>query len=420
MIAEIIAVGSELVNGQKLDTNSQWLSRALGGLGVAVHFHTTLGDDLAENIAAFQAAAARADLVVVTGGLGPTQDDLTREALSRATGGPLVEHEESLKAITDFFERRGRVMTARNRVQASLPLGSEPLPNRVGTAPGIWMRGEACMFACLPGVPYEMYLMFEEQVEPRLRALGVGSSRIVHRVIPLFGKGEAEIEAMALDLTARGRDPEVGITAHDATISFRVSTAGATEAEALARLEPTLALIRERFGDLVLGESESIDVPDAAVNELARASKTLATAESCTGGLIAHLLTKIAGVSDHYLGGVVSYANNAKVAWLGVPESLIAQRGAVSPEVAEAMAIGARTTVGADIGLSVTGVAGPGGGTVEKPVGLVYLGLATAHGATSRRLSLGAEQPRHVIQSRSAKHALNWVRLYLLHGGLER
>jgi nicotinamide-nucleotide amidase len=416
MIAEIIAVGSELVNGEKLDTNSQWLSRALGKLGVSVHFHTTLGDDLAENVAAFQVAKDRANLVIVTGGLGPTQDDLTREALAEATGEPLAQDEESLKAIVDFFERRGRVMTDRNRVQAMLPFGSEPLPNRVGTAPGIWMRHGDCTFACLPGVPYEMRLMFEEQVDPRLRALGAGSSVILHRVIPLFGKGEAEIESMALDLTARGRDPEVGITAHDATISFRVSTSGATEAEALARLEPTLAIIRERFGDLVLGDSESVDVPEAAVNELARTHKTLATAESCTGGLIAHQLTKIAGVSEQYLGGVVSYANHAKVAWLGVPDSLIAKHGAVSPEVAEAMAIGARTAVGADIGLSVTGVAGPGGGTAEKPVGLVYIGLADAQGASTRRLSLGAEQPRHVIQSRSAKHALNWVRLHLLKG----
>jgi nicotinamide-nucleotide amidase len=416
MIAEIIAAGSELVNGEKLDTNSQWLSRRLGELGIAVHFHTAVGDDLAENIAAFQIAAKRARLVIVTGGLGPTQDDLTREALARAAGVPLVEHAELLQAITAFFALRKRVMTERNRVQALLPEGAEALLNRVGTAPGIWLRWDRRFFACLPGVPHEMRIMFNETVVPRLRELGAGTSFIVHRVIPLFGKGEAEIESMALDLTARGRDPEVGITAHDGTISFRVSTRGTNEAEALARLEPSLAMIRERFGELVLGESEEDDVPEAAVRELARTRRTLATAESCTGGLVAHWLTQIAGVSENYLGGVVSYANSAKVMLLGVSEELLAKHGAVSAAVAEAMARGIRDTLQSDLGLSVTGIAGPGGGSAEKPVGLVYLGLAHADGVSSRRLDIGADQPRHVIQSRSAKHALNWVRLHLLRG----
>jgi nicotinamide-nucleotide amidase len=260
--------------------------------------------------------------------------------------------------------------------------------------------------------------MFDEEVVPRLRPLGAGASFIVHRVIPLFGKGEAEIESMALDLTARGRDPEVGITAHDGTISFRVSTAAANVAEAVARIEPTLALIRERFGELVLGDSEHDDVPQAAVRALASANKTLVTAESCTGGLIAHLLTEIAGVSDYYLGGVVSYANSAKVKLLGVPEELINAHGAVSAEVAEAMARGIRESLQADLGVSVTGIAGPGGGSAEKPVGLVYLGLAHASGVSSRRLDIGADQPRHIIQSRSAKHALNWVRLHVLGSGI--
>jgi nicotinamide-nucleotide amidase len=416
MKAEVIAIGSELVSGQRLDTNSQWLSQQLGEIGIPVRFHTTLGDDMAENVAAFRVAAERAELVVMSGGLGPTQDDLTREALAALANVPLVEDPASLAAIEALFARRNRPMAERNRVQAQFPQGAEPLPNDVGTAPGIWMPWGKTRFACLPGVPYEMQLMFEGQVRPRLGVLGTSSGVIMHRVINLFGKGESEIESAALDLTARGRVPEVGITASDATISFRVTAEGANAVDALAKIEPTLTAIRERFAELVVGEG-STDVPEALVEQLARRQATLATAESCTGGLIARRLTAIAGVSAFYPGGVISYANQAKERLLGVPARTLDEHGAVSPQVAEAMATGIRVRLGADIGLSVTGVAGPTGGSAQKPVGLVWLGLASAEGVQSRKLELGPEQPREVIQSRAAKHAMNWVRLWLLRSG---
>jgi nicotinamide-nucleotide amidase len=413
MIAEVIAIGSELASGQRLDTNSQWLSQQLSGLGISVHFHSTLNDDLVENVAAFRVAFARAGLVVMTGGLGPTQDDLTREALAEVAGVPLIEDRESLDAIAALFARRDRVMSERNRVQALFPQGAEPLPNRVGSAPGIWMRVGRATVVCLPGVPSEMRIMFAEQVIPRLRQGGSITRVIVHRKINLFGKGESDIEADAFDLTARGRQPEVGITAHEATISFRISAEGADEGEARRALEPTIEQIRARFGPLVLGE-ESVDVAESLVERLLRSGLTLAVAESCTGGLIAHLITAIAGVSPCFPGGVVSYSNSAKAALLGVPVELLEAHGAVSPEVAQAMAVGVRERFGASIGLSTTGVAGPTGGTPSKPVGLVYLGLATADGVRSKRLDIGPEQPRDVIQMRSAKHALNWARLALL------
>ncbi|HEX8204403.1 MAG TPA: nicotinamide-nucleotide amidohydrolase family protein, partial [Isosphaeraceae bacterium] len=266
---------------------------------------------------------------------------------------------------------------------------------------------------CVPGVPSELKIMFAEQVVPRLRRLGWGGRVLAHRTINLFGRGESEIEAEALDLTARGRVPEVGITAHDATISFRITAEGATDAEALRALEPTAAEIYRRYGDLIVGEGDD-DVAEALVRGLAGAVASLATAESCTGGLVAHRITAIAGVSPYFPGGVVSYSNEAKTALLGVPAELIATHGAVSAEVAQAMAAGVRRRLGAAIGLGITGVAGPTGGSPEKPVGLVYLGLATADGTQSRRLELGPEQPRDVIQSRAAKHAMNWVRLHLL------
>ncbi len=413
MKAEIIAIGSELVSGQRLNTNSPWLSRALAAVGIPVHFHTTLGDDLDENVAAFRIATGRADLVLMTGGLGPTQDDLTREALAKVADEPLVEDASALEAIAAMFARRNRVMAERNRVQALFPRGAEPLSNRVGTAPGIWMRVGAASVACLPGVPSEMRLMFDEQVLPRLRQLGGITRVLVHHKINLFGRGESDIEADALDLTARGRTPEVGITAHEATISFRITAEGTTEEEARRAMEPTLATIRERFGSLIVGEG-SDDVAEALVAQLARTRSTLATAESCTGGLIASLITSVAGVSPYYPGGVISYANEVKSELLGVDPRLIEAHGAVSPEVAEAMAAGVRRRLGTDLGLSVTGVAGPSGGSPQKPVGLVYLGLATADRVEFRRLDIGPEQPRDVIQCRAAKGALNWARLALL------
>jgi nicotinamide-nucleotide amidase len=303
-------------------------------------------------------------------------------------------------------------MTPSNRIQALLPEGAEALPNPIGTAPGIWMTIGDVIFVAVPGVPGELKQMVMDHIVPRVKS-HFGLERVIrHRVIHLFGRGEAEIESQALDLTARGRVPEVGITASDATISFRITAEGASEKEADALIEPTARLIHERFGELIIGEGET-DMPDALVAQLIRTGSTIAVAESCTGGLIAKRLTDIAGVSAHFLGGVVSYANQAKVTLLGVPEALIEAHGAVSPEVAMAMASGVRERLGASLGLSVTGIAGPAGGSAEKPVGLVYLGLAHAGAVAHKKLLLGPEQPRSVIRSRAAKYAMNWARQVL-------
>ncbi len=412
MRAEILSIGSELVSGQNLDTNSRWLSQQLGMLGVPVAYHTTLGDEMDDHLEAFRTAVGRAGLVLMTGGLGPTQDDLTREALALCAGVPLVEDAASLAAIAAIFERRNRPMADRNRVQAMFPVGAEPLPNPIGTAPGIWMKIGGAWVAAMPGVPSEMRRMFDDEVVPRLRELGLGGQHIVHRKINLFGRGESDIERDAMDLTARGRVPEVGITASEATISFRISGSGETEDEAIRQTEPTAATIYERFGPMIVGEGTA-DVADGLFAELARTGATIATAESCTGGLIARMITAISGVSPYYLGGAVTYSNASKTTMLGVPAERIEAHGAVSPEVAAAMAEGIRNRLGATIGISTTGIAGPTGGTPEKPVGLVYIGLATANGAETRRLDLGIERPRDFIQVFSAKSALNWARLVL-------
>ena len=414
MKAEIIAIGSELVSGQSLDTNSQWLSKALGMLGIPVHFHTSLGDDLAENVAAFRIAIGRADLIVTSGGLGPTQDDLTREALAEVAGVGLVEDAASLEAIRVMFARRNRVMSERNRVQALFPEGAEPLPNPIGSAPGIGMKVGGSLFACLPGVPNELKRMFDDQVVPLLRREGLATRRIVHRKINLFGKGESEIEAEALDLTARGRVPEVGITASEATIAFRIAAEGDTEEEANRLIEPTAALIYERFGDLIVGEGAE-EVVDAMVRELARTGRSIATAESCTGGLVARMITSVPGASRHYPGGLVTYSAEAKTNLLDVPGAMLKAHGAVSPEVAGEMARRVRERFRTDLGLAVTGIAGPETDSPDHPVGLVYLGLSTADETRTRKLEIGPEQPRDVIQRRAAKQAINWARLTLRH-----
>ena len=420
MRVEILAIGTELVSGAKTDTNSGWLARRLGDLGLTARFITLLGDDHADNLDAFRTAAARSDVVLTTGGLGPTQDDLTREIVAELRGVPLIEDRDSLEAIRGFFARLNRTMSPRNAVQALVPEDCRPIPNPVGTAPGIWAPPRPndpqvrAAFVCLPGVPHEMKTMFDERVIPLLRDAfpqAFGSNVLTTR-LNLFGRGESEIESQALDLTMRGRNPDVGITASDGLISFHIRSFGSTEAEARQRLEADRQEIQRRFADFLVGEG-SEELPHAVARLLAERKVTLALAESCTGGMISTELTAIPGISAHYLGGLVTYANAAKTQLLGVPTSLLEIHGAVSEPVARAMAEGVRLRLGADLGLSVTGIAGPGGGSHEKPVGLVWFGLATSQGSIAHRSEIGPEKPRDIIRKRAVRIALDLVRRHL-------
>ncbi|HMP18376.1 MAG TPA: CinA family nicotinamide mononucleotide deamidase-related protein, partial [Gemmatales bacterium] len=306
MKVELISIGSELTSGRNLDTNSQWLSRELLSQGFPVRFHTTLADDLAENVAAFQVAIQRADLILTTGGLGPTQDDLTREVLAQLAGQELIFDQASYDAIAQLFARIGRKMTERNRVQAYFPRTARPIPNAVGTAPGIWieiprpLQPASAVVVALPGVPREMHHMFQEQILPLLlERFPQRDGVILERKLNSFGLGEAAVEEKLLDITRRGHVPEVGITASDATISLRIFGQGANQAEALRQIEPVETEIRKRLGNLVFG-ADSDELQHAVARLLAEKKATVAVAESLTGGLIMYRLCQIPGISAFF------------------------------------------------------------------------------------------------------------------------
>jgi len=365
MRAEIVAIGSEITNGAKLDTNSQWLSVELAGVGVTVHSHAGVADELGPLADLFRLAAARSDLVVVTGGLGPTLDDLTREALAEAAGVPLVLHEPSLGHIRRLFESRGRVMPDRNVVQAMFPAGAEPIPNPLGTAPGVWLEvprdGVVCRFAALPGVPSEMKPMFRDSVLPRLPSAG----RVIRRyLVHAFGLGESAVEEKLGDLTARGREPEVGITAHEATITLRITATGPDAEDCDRRAAEVKRLIRERLGVLVFGEGEQ-ELQDVVVRLLRERGENLAVVETAlSGGRLTEWLTAVPGIAEAFRGGLTAVSLD-----MGVPiPGSEALTGDGPQDAARRLAEAYRTAFKASWGLAVVGRAatetGEGTGTV--------------------------------------------------------
>ena len=308
MPAEIIAIGDELTSGQRLDTNTQWLSQRLNELGVPVMFHTTVGDDLEANIAVFRAAIERADVIISTGGLGPTADDLTRDAIAAAAGVELYEDATALAHIQSLFARRKREMPERNKLQAQFPRGSRVIPNPEGTAPGIDFSvpragREPCRIFALPGVPAEMFTMWRDTVAPAIAAAMPAPRVICHRRIKCFGVGESDLEAMLPDMIRRKREPLVGITVHGATITLRITASGANEAACHAAMEPTIAEIYETLGVLVFGEEDD-ELEHAVVRLLGEKDQTLAVAEWATDGLVSNWLAE-ASHTEHFRGGVV-------------------------------------------------------------------------------------------------------------------
>ncbi len=411
--AVIISIGTELVTGQCVDTNSAWLSGEISRFATQIVEHVTVGDDADRLERTIRRAVGDADIVIMTGGLGPTADDITRGALAAAIGKPLEENAEALDQIRTLFERWQRPMSDANRVQAMVPRGCEVIPNGRGTAPGIRYRGEQTQVFALPGVPSEMKAMFAAAIEPVISAATGGSATVTARLL-CYGIHEAKVGELLADLMDRTRNPLVGTTASEAVISVRVMARSTNPEEARRLLEADLAEIRTRLGRAVFGEGDE-SLQEVVARLLVQQGKTVATAESCTGGLLAKRFTDIPGSSAYFLRGYVTYSNEAKSSLLQVSPELIDTHGAVSEPVARAMASGCRTLAGTDLAMSITGIAGPDGGNPpDKPVGLVYIGLADLKGVEVRRVLLSDHLNRREIRDRSCKSALNLLRLRLL------
>ncbi len=411
--AEIVTIGTEMLLGDLVDTNTAWLSSHLAPLGVAIYRHTTVGDNRQRIIAAILEAASRADLVITTGGLGPTSDDLTNECLALATGRRMVERAEAREHVDEMFRRFGRTPTPSNYKQALFPEGADLIPNPTGTAMGALMEIDGSLVATFPGVPGEMKAMFEETLGPLVKERTDGA--IVSRTLWFTGIGESALAEQVQDLLDAS-DPTVAPLAGQGKVRLRVTARAATPVEAEEKIEPVAAEILSRLGDYYFGvDSETIE--SALARLLKERGATLALAESCTGGLLAKRLTDMAGSSAYFKEGLVTYSNESKERLLGVPHDLLVEHGAVSEPVAMAMAEGTRKLSGADYALSVTGVAGPDGGTDEKPVGLVYVGLSGEGGTTVEKLDLSAwRRSREAIRERTANRAFDLLRRHLADG----
>ncbi|MFP4223826.1 MAG: competence/damage-inducible protein A [Phycisphaeraceae bacterium] len=423
--AVILSIGDELVLGQTLDTNGAWLAAKLAERGLQAAWHQTLPDDRDAIAEALAAASERAELVLVTGGLGPTEDDLTRQALARAMGQPLELDEVSLARIEAFYRERGREMPERNRVQAMRPRGATMIDNDAGTAPGVFAELGRARIYIMPGVPWEMKRMWGQSIEPDVAGLAGGRQVVLATKINTFGDGESDAAERLGELMDRRRNPKLGTTVTGGIVSVRVRSEFPTAERAKDELEKTVAAVIERLGAVVFGRDEDT-LQDAVVRLLERHGKRLVTAESCTGGLIGAMIADVPGCSQSYMGGWVTYSNVLKVEQLGVAKEALESVGAVSEEVARAMAAGAiRKAMGADFSLAVTGIAGPEGGTKEKPVGTVWLALGVrdeqdAGRVTTRALRLTLPGGRGAVRDRAAKCALQMLRLHLLGEPLSR
>ena len=409
--AEILAVGTEVLLGDLVDTNTAWLSARLAALGVSVYRHVTVGDNKQRIVAALLEALSRADLVITTGGLGPTSDDLTNECLGLAAGRQMVEYPEARRHVDEMFARFGREPTSSNYKQALFPEGSRLIPNPLGTAMGALLEFDGALVATFPGVPIEMKRMFEETLEPFIKQRTEGS--IVSRTLWFTGIGESALAEKVQDLLDAS-DPTVAPLAGQGKVRLRVTARAASLEEAEKRIEPVAEEILNRLKKYYFGEDD--ETLEGVVGRLlTEKGATLALAESCTGGLLAKRLTDRGGSSAYFVEGLVTYSNEAKERLLGVPHELLVEHGAVSEPVARAMAEGVREDADTDYGLSITGVAGPDGGTEEKPVGLVFVGLSDVSGTVAEKLDLSAwARSREAIRERSANRAFDLLRHRIL------
>jgi len=411
MATEILTIGTELLLGQIVDTNASWIAQRLAEAGIDLFYKTTVGDNAARIEAALRQALSRAEVIITTGGLGPTEDDLTRDVVAAVLGRPLRLDPDVLAHIERRFAHRKIPMSENNRKQAMVPEGAEVLHNPNGTAPGLFLKEGERAVACMPGVPAEMKPMLTEQLIPRIRQTFGVKAQIVSRVLKTCGISESKLDQAIGDYFREMRNPTIGVLAHAGEIHVRLTCKGENPAEVTRMLDELEGKIRERLGSLIFGRDD--DTLEALVGQLLRQRKaTLAVAESCTGGLIASRITDISGSSDYFERGVVSYSLAAKEQTLGVPQATLREFGAVSLPVVRAMAEGVRRLGGTTFGLATTGIAGPTGGTPEKPVGLVCVALAWEGADVAREYRLHGG--RELIKYRAAQMALEMLRRHLL------
>ncbi len=407
--ASIVSVGNEVLSGQTVDSNAGYLSRRLLSIGIPVVSSYTVGDDIDLIVRALNLAGGDAELILVTGGLGPTDDDLTRQAFAELLGVELEMQSELLQKIQDFFGRRDLQMPEKAKVQAYIPGGARALANNPGTAPGIMARKEGKLYVGMPGVPSEMEQMFEGSVLPELKQFA-GGQTIVVRKLKCFGVGESTIAELLGTVMKRGRNPLINCTACRGVVTLHIIATAKGEGEAREMAEKDEELLMGLLGEVVYGRGEQT-LGEVVGEKLAQQKKTIAVAESCTGGWLAKLLTDVPGASRYFTGGWVTYSDNAKTEELGIPADLIEEYGAVSEQVAKAMAQGARENAGTDFAIGITGIAGPTGGSEQKPVGLVYVSIDSDNGCETKRLVISGD--REFIRVQAAQTALNMLRSQL-------
>jgi nicotinamide-nucleotide amidase len=411
MKAEIIAVGSELLTPDRVDTNSLFMTARLNQIGVEVTRKIVVGDELSALRNAFEESLQRVELVVASGGLGPTEDDRTRDAVADLLGRKLARDPAVMSMIEARFRKIGRTMSEVNKRQAMVPEGATVLANDRGTAPGLWLESTGRIVILLPGPPHELKAMFAAQVEPRLSRL-VSGVRLVARELRVAGMGESDVDQRIAPIYLRHSDVQTTILTAPGEIQIHLRAWTMDTAGAERQLQSIQESIVLALGEAVFttaGES----MEEVVARELTLRHATIATAESCTGGLLAERLTRISGSSAYFLGGVVSYSNTLKSAWVDVPAEIIESRGAVSSEVAIALADGIRRRTGATLGVGITGIAGPTGGTPEKPVGTVHVAIADASGSKERGVHYPGERDR--IRWQASQTALDLVRRYFLY-----
>ncbi|MGA2071484.1 MAG: competence/damage-inducible protein A [Sedimentisphaerales bacterium] len=403
----IVSIGNELLNGHTTDTNCPYICGRLLSIGIPVVGVYTVGDDIKQIARSLKRAAEDADIVIATGGLGPTDDDITRQAFAELLGVKLQVKPALLKDIRKFFADRVLPMPEKNTIQACIPKGASALENPFGTAPGIFARMKRKLFFAMPGVPVEMKEMLEKSVLPRLAQKGSSGFTIVKK-IRCFGAGESALAEKLGNLLERGRNPLINITVSSGIITLHVVASAKTKKQAEQMAKKTVNRLRSLLGDLIFGVDDQT-LPEVAGGWLARNHKTVTVAESCTGGLLTKLITDIPGASEYFTHGWITYSNQAKTELLGVPKKLIEKYGAVSEQVASAMAIAARQKAKSDFAIAITGIAGPAGGSKRKPVGLVYISVCGRNDCQTKKCLFS--YTRELIRIRAALTALNMLRL---------